>query len=222
MCGDQLVERFKAEAMDWKQLEIAQQIVLANDKSVLPELEPLLKHSDRHIRGNAALVFGRLGDPRGLDVIAAILGDYSDRPAGQGSNCVMRGPGDSCGRNQIVADRYYAVHLLGLLKDPKAAPILVTYLDDPDINYKIPWALQNIGGKAAIAGLIKALRNSNAEVRVFAVEGLEDLRAVEAVAEIQRLADDKGVSSYGRQGYVDGGITVSEAARAAVATLGKP
>jgi HEAT repeat protein len=122
-------------------------------------------------------------------------------------------------RLQIAADRYYAVHLLGLLQEPRAVPILVSFLDNPDINYKIPWALRNIGGKSSIAGLIKALRNSNPEVRVFAVEDLEHLHAVEALPELLPLLADDAMSSYDRRGYVKGGITVRSAARAAIDTL---
>ena len=134
----EMVEQFKAEAVFWKQLEIGQKIVLAKDARVLPLLESWLRHPDRHVRGNAAFVFGGLGDPRGFEVIAAIVSDFSDRPEGQAGSAV-RCRGKSCWSLplQIAADRYYAVHLLGLLKDPKAVPILVSFFDDPDINYKI-------------------------------------------------------------------------------------
>lgn len=215
------VEQFKAETVFWKQLEIAQKIVLAKNTGILPQLESWLAHPDRHIRGNTAFIFGSLGDPRGFDVIAAVLGDESDRPEGQGVACALRGVGSPCWsvRLQISSDRYYAVHLLGLLQDPRAVPILVSFLDNPDFNYKIPWALGKIGGKSAIAGLIKALRNSSPQVRVFAVQDLEDLHAVEALPELLPLLNDDATSPYDRRGYVEGGITVSFAARAAIAAL---
>jgi HEAT repeat protein len=101
-------------------------------------------------------------------------------------------------------------------------PILVAYLDDSDVNYTIPWALRNIGGKSAIGGLIAALRNRSPQVRVFAIEGLEDLQAVEAIPELLPLLSDRAVSSYNRRGYVKGGMAVSEAARSAIATLQNP
>jgi hypothetical protein len=52
--------------------------------SVLPSLARWLSHADRHVRGNAAFIFGGLGDPRGFQVITDILTDRSDRPEGQG------------------------------------------------------------------------------------------------------------------------------------------
>ena len=216
------VEQFKAETVFWKQLEIGRRIVLTKETRVLPPLEPWLTHPDLHIRGNTAFVFGRLGDPRGFEVITAILGDrFSDRPEGQGVACAIRGDGKPCWslRLQIAADHYYAVHLLGELKDPRAVPILVSCLDDPDVNYKIPWALRSIGGRSAIKGLITALWNSSPQVRVFAIQDLEDLQAAEALPELLPLLSDDAVSSYDRQGYVSTGITVSKAARSAIATL---
>jgi HEAT repeat protein len=70
----------------------------------------------------AAFMFAALGDSRGFDVITAILNDRSDRPAGQG---IPKGRWSLQG--QIDADRYYAVHLLGELKNPSAVPVLVAY-----------------------------------------------------------------------------------------------
>ena len=220
-----IVQQFKAEAVFWRQFEIAQRIVLEHDSAVLPELESWLTHPDRHMRGNAAFVFGSLGDPRGFEVLVAILNDHSDRPEGQGNSCVLRGNpanGTSCWSLavQIRADRYYAVHLLGLLKDARAVPLLVPLLADPDLNYKIPWALGKIGGKAATQGLTRALRNPSPDVRVFAIGELERLEAREALPNLQSLLNDHETSRYDREGnYSKTGTVVGEAARAAIATL---
>jgi len=70
------------------------------------------------------------GDPRGFDLIVAILGD---RP----TNCEVHEissvglPGI---RGQIRQDRYYAGHLLGELKDSRAIPILLPFRADPDVK----------------------------------------------------------------------------------------
>lgn len=45
---------------------------------------------------------------------------------------------------QIAADRYYAAHLLGDLKDPRAVPVLVALLDDAEVNYIVPWSLGEV------------------------------------------------------------------------------
>jgi HEAT repeat protein len=71
----ELLRQFQGETVFWRQFEVATAIVAANDTTVLPQLEPWLTHEDRELRGNAAFIFARLGDPRGFDVIVAILGD---------------------------------------------------------------------------------------------------------------------------------------------------
>jgi len=81
----------------------------------------------------------------------------------------------------------------------------VSFFDDPDINYKIPWALRNISGKSAIEGLIRALRSPSPQVRVFAIQGLEDLEAGEALPDLLPLLSDHAMSSYDRRGYVSKG-----------------
>ena len=131
---DQLVRQFERETVFWRQFEVAQAIVAANDSSVLPRLEPWLTHKDRSLRGNAAYIFGRLGDPRGFDVIVAIL---ADRSANREIHATASVGGPSL-YGQIRQDRYYAAHLLGDLKDPRAIPILVPLLTDPDVNYIVP------------------------------------------------------------------------------------
>lgn len=214
-----LVQQFKAEPVFFRQLEIAQSIVLEHDPTVLPDLESWLTHLDRHIRGNVAFVFGSLGDPRGFEVIAAILSDRSDRPEGQGVVCFAKDISCWSLARQVGADRYFAVHLLGLLKDPHAVPLLVPLLDDPDINYKVPWALGRIGGKSAIQALIRALRNSSPDVRVLAIGGLQKLEARDALPELRPLLNDREASRFDLQGFQTTGTTVSEAARAAIATL---
>jgi len=80
----ELLRQFQVETVFWRQMEVARKIVAANNASVIPALEPWLTHEDRHLRGNAAFVYAGLGDPRGFEVITAILRDHSERPEGQG------------------------------------------------------------------------------------------------------------------------------------------
>ena len=80
----ELLRQFESETVFWRQIDVAKAIVAVNDKNVLPNLEPWLAHEDRHLRGNAAFIFARLGDARGLEIITMILRDYSERPAGEG------------------------------------------------------------------------------------------------------------------------------------------
>jgi hypothetical protein len=209
---DALVERLKREKVFFQQLEIAQQIVERHDSSVIPSLIGWLTHQDRHIRGNAAFIVGRLGDPRGFQVIVDILDDRSDRPEGQGIPGVA-GDGRYHVAPQIAADRYYAVHLLGELRDPQAVPILVPLLRDPQLNYKVPWALTQIGDRRAIGPLINALDEDSASMRVAVIYALEAMNAKEALPRLMALLDDHRSTNTGAQ------VSVADAARAAIAKL---
>ena len=191
----ELVSRFHSSQFFFDQFDVAKELVELHDPRVLPSLVVDLSNEDRHIRGNAAFVFAGLGDPRGFEVLLAILNDRSFRPSGQG---VVLGGGISAPgtapaysvKPQITADRYYAAHLLGDLKDPRAVPVLVSLLDEPEVNYIVPWSLGEIGDKRAVAPLIHALADSDPSMRVLAIYGLEQLHATDAIPALRRLLED--------------------------------
>jgi HEAT repeat protein len=207
-----LVSEFKNEKVFWKQIEIAKKIVAVKDAHVLNELVDWLNHEDRHIRGNTAFIFAGLGDDRGFPVITAILDDRSDRPEGQGQSFAS-----SDGRyhvtQQIRADRYYAAHLLGDIKDPRGVSILVSLIQDPDVKYVVPWALSEIGDSRANQPLIEALNYDDPSFRVYTIQSLVKLRAREALPRLRELQSDHEKSRLGDP------ITVAEAATQAIAKL---
>jgi HEAT repeat protein len=207
-----LVEQFKGENVFWKQMDIAKAIVEKRDASVLPSLADWLRHEDRHIRGNVAFIFGSFGDPRGLRTFADILADRSERPEGQGIPGV---PADGRYRfeQQVAADRYYAAHLVGDLRDPRGIALLVPLLDDRETQAIVPWSLGQIGDKRAIPPLLASLDNDDPSMRVLSIYALETLQATEAIPRLLALVDDN------RQSHFGAGVTVSEAAKAAIAKL---
>jgi hypothetical protein len=209
--GPELVEKFKATGVFWKQLEIAKNIVRTRDVTVLPQLEPWLSLEDRHLRGNAAFIFAALGDRRGFDIIIAILNDRSDRGEGQGI------PGGTWNRQaQIRSDRYYAVHLLGELRDPAAVPVLTELMQDNDVNYKVAWALGEIGGNAAVQGLIQALTNDSPDVRAIAIQSLGKLNARETLPQLRSMLKDN------ERCHFDKLASVAETASAVITKLEQP
>jgi HEAT repeat protein len=204
----QLVKEFKDSKVFWKQFEIANQIVARGDTNVLTELANELTNEDRHARGNTAFIFARLGDDRGFEVIRGILNDRSDRPEGQGV------PGGKWTlQAQIASDRYYAIHLFGDLKDPRAVPILIPLLHDKEVNYIVPWALGENGDKRAVQPLIEALNDKDPSMRVLAIYSLEKLRATKALPRLQVLLNDNDRSDFGDR------VSVAEAAKAAITSL---
>ena len=205
-----LLDRFKAEKSFWRQFEIGKALAASNHRAAITELEPWLRHDDRHLRGNVAFVLGRLGDRRGFETIVEILEDRSPRAAGGGT------PGGRWNvQQQIRADRYYAAHLLGDLKDPRGVDVLIPLLGDGEVGAIVPWSLAEIGDRRAIEPLIRQLERDDPSVRVLAIFALERLNAHEALPALRALLQDHRKSRLGDP------VAVSEAARRAIATIGQ-
>ena len=205
----ELFEQFKSSQFFFEQFVVAEKIVRLHDKSVLRLMEPVLRDEDRHVRGNAAFVFAGLGDDRGFEVIRSILEDRaSNRRRAQGI------PGGNwSAQAQTKADRYYAAHLFGDLRDKRAVPLLIPLLKDNEVKDIVPWALGEIGDRAAIPALIQTLSNPSADMRVLSIYALEQLQANEALPRLRLLVQDN------EKIHFDGLGTVSEAARSAIAKL---
>jgi HEAT repeat protein len=203
-----LVKDFETTKVFWQQFELAKRLVARGVNSALPALEYLLGNEDRHTRCVAAFVFAGLGDGRGMEIINAVLKDKSDRPQGQG---VSTAPWSIW--KQIRSDRYFAVHVLGALKDKRAVPILIPLLQDEQINYNVAWALGEIGDDQAIGPLIEALRDKSSDMRVSAISALEKLGTIAALPHLYALLNDHEKSHTGDQ------ISVAERAKAAIAAL---
>ena len=214
---ESLLRRFTDEPVFWRQFEVAKELATLQDPRVIVALEPLLKAEDRHVRGNAAFVVARLGDPRGLATINGILADRSDRPLGQGGPTAPSNPAQTrwWTRSQIRADRYHAVHMLGELRDRRGVDVLVGVLGDPDVNHHAAWALGLIGDTRAVAPLISALDDRDALMRISAIQALEALGATEAVPKLKELVNDPALPRAGNR------VPVGEVAKTAIHRLTK-
>jgi len=210
----QLITKFQAESVFWKQQEFADEIAKVARLSDLSPLEPWLAHEDRHVRGNVAYLFAKLGDRRGLATIEGILTDDSaDRhvewhgvsfiSTGNYAEAMaryLRSP--AALRAQIRVDRYYAIHLLGKLRDRRAVDVLIPLLDRDENNYNVAWALGEIGDARAIPPLIAALSNPDDVVRASAIHALDKLRAKRALPYLASLFDDPSVPHAGERGTI--------------------
>lgn len=204
----ELLARFTREPIFWRQAEIGRVLAESGDRSVVGTIERLLSTDDRHIRGNAAFVLGRLGDPRGFTTIAEILDNRSERSSGQG-----RPGGNWTVTAQISADRYYAAHLLGDLQDSRGVALLVPLLSDRDVNSIVPWALARIGDPRAIEPLVKNLEQDDPSARVLTILALQTLAVREALPALQPLLQDDRHAKFGEQS------TVADAAKRAIRVI---
>jgi hypothetical protein len=205
------LEDFKNCAVFWRQFETGKKIVALHETNVLQSLEGCLTNEDRHVRGNAAFIFAALGDERGFGMLQSILTDRSPRPKGQGTP-----GGNRTLHAQIASDRYYAVHLFGDLKDPRAVPILIPLLHDDEVKDVVPWSLGEIGDRQAVPPLIKALSDKDPSMRVLAIGALEKLKATEALPRLRQLLNDNDRSNFGAL------VTVADAAGEAIIELKPP
>jgi len=223
--ASELVARFKAEQVFWQQADLGDELAEVATLRDLAPLEPWLKHDDRHARGNVAYLFAKLGDRRGFDTLVAILGDHSAQrtiqPPMIETGVVQEGAAEvdplaEWRRNpealklQITTDRYYAVHLLGRLRDPRAVDVLVPLLEGDEVAYNAAWALGELGDARAISPLIHALSSKDAVVRVNAIGSLVKLHATQALPQLAKLFDDTEVPHAGSQ--VPVGTTARQAA----------
>lgn len=169
--AEDLLQAFAAAPYSWQQLEIASQIAELGDKHAVPKLEPFLISPDRAARCNAGFVLARLGDDRGLAAIFVELRDKGPRPARDGR---IGSHGEPDDQGQIRQDRYYAAHVLGVLKDKRALPVLLEYTDDPDVIDALPWTFGQIGDPRAIPALREMLKKGKGD-RPGAAYGLAQL-----------------------------------------------
>lgn len=213
---DKLISEFESEPVFWQQFEIGKKIASVASIEDISSLEPWLAHKDRRLRGNAAYIFAKLGDRRGNEVLRNILQDNStertvhieemlfsqlsvgDEKADRESLEALRRSPEAIQR-QIAADRYYAAHLFGELRDRSAVEILIPILDDDEVNYGVTWALGEIGDSRAIPPLIAALSHRDAVVRVSAINALKKLRAVQAIPALESLSNDPEIPHAGDQ-----------------------
>lgn len=218
----ELLARFQAESSFWRQQEIGELLAKTAKPRDLSPLEPWLAHRDRRIRCNVAYLFARVGDRRGLATIEAVLADESPdrRVEWQGGSLISEKNGEDAMQRylrspqalsaQIRTDRYYAVALLGRLRDPAAVPRLLPLLADDTIDYHVAWALGEIGDPRAVPALMGSLADPDAHVRGNAIRALAKLRAREAVPALTALFGDSARPSAGER------IPVGEIARQAV------
>jgi HEAT repeat protein len=118
-------------------------------------------------------------------------------------------------RAQIRADRYYAAHLIGDLKDPRGVELLIPLLNDADVDDIVPWSLAEIGDGRAVEPLIAELQRDDPSARVLAIFALEKLNAREALPSLGELLQDNRRSTFGDR------ITVADAAKHAIAAISR-
>jgi HEAT repeat protein len=227
----ELIARFQAEPAFWKQQELANEIANIASPTDLTPLEPWLAHESRHVRGNVAYLFAKVGDRRGFATIVDMLTDDSPDRLVEWHGITFPFTGDfdeamarylrspAALAAQIRVDRGYAVHLLGKLRDPRAVDVLTPLLDRDENGDIAAWALGEIGDARAIPPLIAALSSPDDVARVTAARALAKLRATRALPHLAALFDDSSVPHAAAEGGTVGTAAVRAASAIAIDVL---
>ncbi len=178
-----LVQAFEKAKYGWQQLEIAQQMVKSGDRSLIPALSRHLDSDDEHLRCNAGFVLAGLGDERGLEAIISELKTKKLRP--------LERPRSDTGE-PFLEQRYgyYAIHVLGKLRDKRAVPVLIEFLDKEQEHRDIEWALGEIGDQRATAALKRVLKHEDPHRHLWAGSALAKLGDPAGVPTVAKFLKD--------------------------------
>jgi HEAT repeat protein len=185
----ELLAAFRAAGNSIGQQEAAAALLKADDrKAVIEAMLPLLDATDRRTRCNAGWILGAFGDARGFDAVLKELQDAVPRAVQQGR---IRSDGRPDFQGQVTSDRYYAIHILGELKDRRAVPALVAVLNDPVLDYQAAIALGKIGSRDAVEPLKRMSQSASPSSRLLAFHALAKLGESSGLpALLAALADD--------------------------------
>ena len=190
-----------------EQLMVADEIVQAQAPWVLGGMEPWLEAASSYARANAAYVYVRYGDPRGMVALSEIVAGFGESGF----------PG-SPDRRMSADELEHAVYLLGNLDYPGAFEALWRALEGEIIVVGAPSraverALTRAADDSGTPFLIRQLESREPLLRAMAIELLAGLGAGTSVPALETLLDDQARPFRGRP------MTVGDLAREAIAAI---
>ncbi|QDT55460.1 PBS lyase HEAT-like repeat protein [Caulifigura coniformis] len=181
MSTSDLLRRFENAEYAWQQAQIADVLVIAGDRSILPRIAQLTRVSDRKRRCNAAFVLDGLGDARGMAILVAELRDTRPRAVNPEEK---RGNGGA--ERQAHSDRHHCAHLLGRIGRDEAIPTLIELLKDEELCDVAASSLGNLGVSDAMDDLVVMADAfpQHRDSAASALAKLGDARGLEMLSEI--------------------------------------
>jgi len=141
-----------------------------SEKSVIPDLIPLLADTSLAVRRAVAEALQGMPDPRAIAALVQALRNDSD-----------------------VHVRELAAQALGQIDDERAVPGLMAAFREERaaaVRRKIIWALAEIESAGAASMFVDALRDDDAEVRQYAISGVKSLEIRSAAPQLIALLRD--------------------------------
>jgi HEAT repeat protein len=190
----------------WKRARAAERLGRMRSTRAVPFLIDAMQDDSADVRVVAARALATIGDPRAIPSLAAALGDPSRWTASNvASELIALGldavptlqqiawsgePGKGGSHEAAVT----AVRVLGDIRDPRAAPVLLHLLScssDLNMRARSAAALGSLGGSQVAAALRAALEDPAWQVRAQAASGLGRLCDVASVAALAQTAEDR-------------------------------
>ena len=140
-----------------------------------------LRHNDEHVRSQAALRLGTLGDPQAIDPLVATLCHDPSLNVQEDTTWALARLGATVVDALLPwlekpqgSVRHNIVHTLGKLGDARAVPALMLHLNDSEANVRMKsaFALGQIGDPSAVPALIDSLDDADSDVHYTALEAI--------------------------------------------------
>ncbi len=216
----------------WKRARAAERLGRMRSPRAVPFLITAMQDESDDVRVVAARALATIGDARAIPSLAAALGDPSRWTASNvASELIALGldavpalqqiawsgePGEGGSHEAAVT----AVRVLGDIRDPRAAPVLLQLLSgssDLNMRARSAAALGSLGGSQAAAALRAALGDPEWQVRAQAASSLGRLGDVASVADLARAAEDR--SWWVRRNCAESLAKLGEAGQRALTAL---
>lgn len=177
-----------------------QSIASRHERSVVPDLIPLLADSSVDVRRAAVEALQQMPDPRAIAALVQALRNDSD-----------------------AGVRELAAHALGQIDDERAVPGLSAALRTERVvavRRNIVWALAEIESASSAAALGEALRDSDPETRQYAISGLGSLQVKSAAPQIIPLLRDPNADVRAKAAWALGELKSTDALDELMAAVG--
>ncbi len=176
----EIINTLEQDESSTVKMECIRALTMIRDPKAIPSLIKMLKDDNASVRSAAAIALGTLKASEALNSLLQALHDINTEVRINAIDSISE-----IGNTQVLKSMYtalqdpealvrrHAAGALGILGNKDSVPYLIKMLDDQDAITKMmaAWSLGEIG-ESALDSLIKILKESSGENRIFALEAI--------------------------------------------------